>query len=234
MHIAATQRKPLLDRIGHPAGRRQDTMARLSKLKEPAADAAEMLARDIQSGLFGLGTWLKQIDLERRYGCTRIEVRRALDKLVLKRLVQHIPNRGYHVYQPDARQSDEIRDVRVVLESAAADTIVENADAAAVVELRALAQRFSDLVFDGTLLEQYEANIAFHVRMARLCANRELTNLILEFRGRGPSAPLEQWKTRARIEQSSHEHFLMVDALAARDLAGLKTLIRAHIRQVPE
>ena len=209
-------------------------MKRAATLTTPAPDAAELLARDIHSGLFGLGTWLKQIDLEQRYGCTRIEVRRALDKLVLKRLVQHIPNRGYHVYQPDARQSDEIRDVRVVLESAAADSIIENADARAIGELRALAQRFSDLVFDGTLLEQYEANIAFHVRMAKLCSNRELASLILEFRGRGPSAPLEQWKTRARIEKSSREHFQMVDTVEARDLAGLKALIRAHIRQVPE
>lgn len=209
-------------------------MKRAATPPKPAEDPAELLARDIHSGLFGLGTWLKQIDLEERYGCTRIEVRRALDKLVLKRLVQHIPNRGYHVYQPDQRQSDEIRDVRVVLESAAADSIVENADPAAIGELRALAQRFSDLVFDGTLLEQYEANIAFHVRMAKLCSNRELANLILEFRSRGPSAPLEQWKTRARIEKSSREHFQMVDRVEARDLAGLKALIRVHIRQVPE
>jgi DNA-binding GntR family transcriptional regulator len=207
-------------------------MTRAKSPETPAMDAADMLARDIHAGIFGLGTWLKQIDLERRYGCTRIEVRRALDKLVLKRLVQHIPNRGYHVYQPDARHSDEIRDVRVVLETAAADTIVEHADATAVAELQALAQRFHDLVLGGTLLEQYEANIAFHVRMARLCANRELAGLILEFRGRGPSAPLEQWKTRARIEQSSQEHFQMVDALAARDLARLKALIRAHILQM--
>lgn len=197
-------------------------------------DVADMLARDIHAGIFGLGSWLKQIDLERHYGCTRIEIRRALDKLVLKRLVQHIPNRGYHVYQPDARHSDEIRDVRVVLETAAADTIIDNADASAIGALRALAQRFSDLVFDGTLLEQYEANIAFHVRMAQLCANRELAGLILEIRGRGPSAPLEQWKTRARIEQSNQEHFQMIDALAARDLPRLKALIRAHILQIPE
>jgi DNA-binding GntR family transcriptional regulator len=201
---------------------------------ESGEDAADMLARDIHSGHFGLGTWLKQIDLEKRYGCTRIEVRRALDRLVAKRLVQHIPNRGYHVYQPDQRQSDEIRDVRVVLETAAADSIVAQADKPAVEDLRSLAQRFADLVLDGTLLEQYEANIAFHVRMAGLCANRELAGLMIEFRGRGPSAPLEQWKTRARIEQSAREHFLMIDAIEAGDANGLKRLIRAHILQVPE
>jgi DNA-binding GntR family transcriptional regulator len=209
-------------------------MTRATSPGTPAMDAADMLARDIHAGIFGLGSWLKQIDLERRYGCTRIEIRRALDKLVLKRLVQHIPNRGYHVYQPDARHSNEIRDVRVVLESAAADTIIEQANAAAIGDLRALAQRFGDLVLDGTLLEQYEANIAFHVHMAGLCTNRELAGLILEFRGRGPSAPLDQWKTRARIEQSNQEHFQMIDALAARDLPRLKRLIRAHILQTPE
>ena len=54
-------------------------------------------AQDILAGVLLPGTWLKQIDLERRYKCTRPEVRRALDRLAQKRLVEHVPNRGFRV-----------------------------------------------------------------------------------------------------------------------------------------
>ncbi|MGR9249105.1 GntR family transcriptional regulator [Rhizobium leguminosarum] len=51
--------------------------------------------QDILPGVLLPGTWLKQIDLERRYKCTRPEVRRALDRLAQKRLVKHVQNRDY-------------------------------------------------------------------------------------------------------------------------------------------
>jgi DNA-binding GntR family transcriptional regulator len=53
----------------------------------------------------------------------------------------------------------------------------------------------------------------------------------METRARGPSAPVFEWKSRARMEQSSREHFAMVEALEARQLARLQNLIEAHIRQ---
>jgi DNA-binding GntR family transcriptional regulator len=191
----------------------------------------DVMARDIQSGVFTPGTWLKQIDLERRYGATRMDVRRALDQLALKRLVRHVPNRGYHVHALNDRQADEIRELRIILESAAAKGIVQNAKATDLKDLRTLAAKFEELILTGTLLEQYEANVAFHMRLLKLCPNQELVNLAQELRGRGPSAPATQWKTRARIEQSGREHFMMIDALEAGDAALLRRIITAHIRQ---
>jgi len=198
---------------------------------ESSANLVDVMARDIQAGVFTPGTWLKQIDLESRYGATRMDVRRALDQLAAKRLVRHVPNRGYHVHALDDRQADEIRDVRVILETAAAESMVQSASAADLRELRQLATRFEELILTGTILEQYEANIAFHVRLLKLCTNRELVNVVTELRGRGPSAPATQWKTRARIEQSGREHFMMIDALEARDAEALRRVLTAHIRQ---
>lgn len=189
------------------------------------------MARDIQAGVFTPGMWLKQIDLENRYAAKRMEVRRALDQLALKRLVRHVPNRGYHVHPLDDRQADEVREVRLILETAAASSIVGNATAPDIAALRDLAQRFADLLLNGTLLDLYEANIAFHVRLMALSSNRELVNIVWDLRGRGPSAPVTQWKTRARIELSAREHFQMVDAIEAGDTGELRRLMAAHIQQ---
>ena len=194
-------------------------------------DLAERIAREIQSGALAPGMWLKQIDLEGRYGSSRMEIRRALDRLAQRRLVQHIHNRGYHVYEPDGRQTTEVVEIRCILETAAVNSIVANSDAAAVERLAALARRFDKLALNGTLLELYETNLAFHAALLALCSNRELATLATDLRGRTSSAPASQWRTHARIEQSAREHHAMVKALADGDARRLKQVLALHIRQ---
>lgn len=196
-------------------------------------DVTDLLLQDILTGTLPAGTWLKQIDLERRYACTRPEVRRALDRLSQKRLVQHIPNRGYQVYEVDGARTQEISDIRVILETAVADRMVAHATPEAIATLRGLARQFDDMSFRGTIIEHYDANLAFHRALLLLSGNLELVELVAEIRQRTASAPVSQWRTRARIEQSAREHHLMVDALAAGDVAELKRLIEIHIRQAP-
>src|SRR5438874_7813296 len=107
--------------------------------KTRSLDVADRIARDIQSGALAPGMWLKQIDLEQRYGCTRLEIRRALDRLAQRRLVEHIHNRGYHVFEPDGGETTDILEIRCILETAAVDSIVAKADAASVKRLAELA-----------------------------------------------------------------------------------------------
>lgn len=192
---------------------------------------ADRIARDIQSGVYGPGAWLKQIDLQERYGAKRLDVRRALDHLAGKRVISHIPNRGYHVYVPDPDLRDQIRDIRVILETGAAVDLMLHVTPARLRGLRALAERFADMLDDGTLMEQYEVNLAFHAALYDMCANRELVALIHEMRGRSPSAPSAEWVTRSRVEQSAREHFEIVDAVEAGDLKRLQKIITVHIRQ---
>jgi len=194
-------------------------------------DVTELILQDILAGRLPPGTWLKQIDLERRYNCTRPEVRRALDRLVQKRLVEHIPNRGYHVHEQDGRRAKEVSDIRVILEVAVCDRIIANAGEADTAVLRTLASRFDDLVLNGTMLELYEANLAFHRHLLALAGNQELVELITEIRQRTSSAPVSQWRTRARIEQSGREHQQMIDAIERRDIDSLTELTRKHILQ---
>lgn len=206
-----------------------EATARTKEAETP--DVTELILQDILAGRLPPGTWLKQIDLERRYNCTRPEVRRALDRLVQKRLVEHVPNRGYHVHEEDGRRAQEVSDIRVILETAVSDRIVANAGEDDVANLRLLASRFDDLVLTGTMLELYEANLAFHRHLLALAGNQELVELITEIRQRTSSAPVSQWRTRARVEQSGSEHQLMVDAIEKRDVDMLKELTRRHILQ---
>jgi DNA-binding GntR family transcriptional regulator len=177
---------------------------------------ADLIARDVRAGAFAPGTWLKQIDLEHRYGIGRSDIRRA---------------RGYHVVLPDSDQTAHILELRVILETAAVDSIVTNATPDAIERINALAHKFDEMILHGTVLEQYEANLAFHRELLSLCSNPELSNLVTDLRSRTSSALAGQWSTRARVEQSSREHHAMISALAAGDAQQLKDTITLHIRQ---
>lgn len=202
--------------------------------QQPSADEADvtdLILHDIQAGNLAAGSWLKQVDLEQRYNRGRNQVRRALDRLVQKRLVQHVPNRGYHVYEPDGRQATEIAEIRIILETAIAERIISNSTDQDLQELHQLAIEFESLVLNGTILQLYEVNLSFHNKLVSISGNQELTALITEIRQRTSSAPASQWKTRARIELSASEHHQMVGAIANSDAEALRDLIRAHIGQ---
>jgi DNA-binding GntR family transcriptional regulator len=191
---------------------------------------ADRMAQDIQTGLLAPGAWLKQIDLERRYGCSRGDVRRALDELVAKRLVQHVPNRGHHVFELDKRRSRHLTELRAILEGAVAELIYDRADAAALDRLQDLAAGFEAAVEHGTKLDQHGANIAFHMALLDLCPNPELARAVRETRSRLPSALLDQWTTRGWIAQSVRDHAEMLDALRARDRTALREIFVRHLR----
>ncbi len=192
---------------------------------------AEQVARDVQSGLLPPGTWLKQIDLETRYSRSRSDVRRALDELVAKRLVQHVLNRGYRVFELAPEQIAQLMDLRAVLEAAVAERIHDQADKAALSRLEALSAEFTDQVRTGTPLDQHAANLAFHMALLELCPNPELAQAVRDVRGRMPSALVYQWSTRGWIDQSIRDHAAMLAALRAHDRAALRTVMVKHLRQ---
>ncbi|MEF2071183.1 GntR family transcriptional regulator [Consotaella aegiceratis] len=192
---------------------------------------AERLARDIQAGRFSPGTWLKQIDLQQRYGANRSEIRKALEHLASKRLIQYQPNRGYYVHDEDDAAAREILDIRIMIETAAVETMVANATEDQIVELEALARRFEALLDVGTMVEIYDTNLSFHRVLLGTTQNRSLVELVDELRLRTSPAPASQWSTRQRMEQSGREHLEIVKALREHDADQLRRTIRNHISQ---
>lgn len=186
------------------------------------------MERDIALGELGPGAWLKQIDLEQRYGATRMDVRQALDRLAEKGLVRHLARRGYRVADFDPERQAQIMEVRAVLEAAAAAQVIGRLGTASLKAMEAQARRFRDAVLDGTVAEQEEANLAFHRLMLEPCRNRELVALLFELRARVPIAVTRRRNTLALLQRSAAQHFEIVRLLRRRDLPALQRLMREH------
>jgi len=198
---------------------------------EAETDLLNQIATDIQAGAYAPGSWLKQIELQHRYKTSRPMIRVALDRLAQKQLIRHEPNRGYYVYEADDDEVRDLLDLRAMIECAAAPRIVRHGTGPECEILAQLAQNFEDLIDTGSIIEQHEANQAFHRQLLSMTGNPQIAATIAELRHRIPSAPAGQWKTRQRIKQSSIEHFEMVTAVRNRDADALEDAIRRHIMQ---
>ncbi|MDX0177970.1 GntR family transcriptional regulator [Sinorhizobium meliloti] len=95
-------------------------------------DLAHQIERDINVGRVSPGSWLKQIDLERTYGVSRLSVRQALERLAERGHVELFPNRGYRVKEFDLQRFNNIINIRAVLEVAAAEMVVGTVDAQSI------------------------------------------------------------------------------------------------------
>ena len=190
---------------------------------------ASAIGEAIQVGEFRAGEWLRQIDLEQKFGATRFDVRAALDELAVRKTIQHVPNRGYRVAVADAQTIAGVRAVRLMLEPAAAAAIVARTDDAALSQLRDLADRFSAAVRSGTHADQSRTNRDFHRRLYALAGNAVLEETIWSLRERSRGSTLTVWRSHEAMERSDREHREMLDALAVRAPDRLADIIARHI-----
>ena len=184
-------------------------------------------------GEFRHGQWLRLNELEHRYGCTRFEVRKVLAALAAQGLILHVENYGYRVSEADPERDAHHREVRLVLELAAAPKVYYRADHTDLVALRTLAQEFERVVENATVAEAVEANNNFHRAFFALIGNPVLSAIIQEQReimrpfSRNPYSTLEHRRA------SAAEHYEMLDCIEKKNLPGLLDVMRRHLYRVP-
>ena len=193
---------------------------------------AERLAGDLRAGVYPPGFWLKQIELQERYGSGRASVRRALESLAGRRLIWHRPNHGYFVHPDDSEDTLRILELRVALETGFAEAMCAGATSEMRARLWHLADTFASLAAVESLERLYEINLEVHRTLLACAGNEHLLTLVDELRLRTSPAPASQWCSgRARIASSAQEHRQMVAALDDGNPEELARLIRQHIRQ---
>jgi DNA-binding GntR family transcriptional regulator len=201
---------------------------RLTRPREKRALAGE-IAQAIRLRIYRPGEWLRQIDLEEKFGATRFDVRRALEELAVRKTIVHVPNRGYRVAEVDLQTYRAIADTRVILEKAASVEVASRIDAAVVERLEALALRFGEAVHGGTRVQQSEINRAFHQLIYNHCGNPVLEETIWALRDRSRGTNVTMWRSHEALLQSDREHHAMIAALQKRDGEALAELTARHI-----
>jgi DNA-binding GntR family transcriptional regulator len=213
--------------------------------RELVDEIANTIRREVSSGRYPMGLWLRQEALAADFGVSRTPIREALRKLQAEGLIVLVPRRGALVRGPTPREIREAYQVRAELEGLAAKFA---AAAIADEELRSLARaerRFHALVDDVALsgrrgrgtdarrvVERWiEANDSFHDIVQRAANNEQLRQTILFLHRaipRGLTGMAFAANTRL-LHDNAAEHAGIHDAIANGGGRRAQQLMREHI-----
>ncbi|HYC37070.1 MAG TPA: GntR family transcriptional regulator [Usitatibacter sp.] len=192
-----------------------------------SADAvAESLRRLILDGTLGIGLQLRQEELARRFGVSRIPVREALGRLQAEGLVEHFANRGSVVAARSVDDLLETLDIRIALETRAMKLALPNLTPRDYKAARSIMKRYDE---SESPRQWTELNLEFHLTLYRPCGRPRLVRMIEDL-VRGISIHLRQHisNTVGRSNPQA-EHQDILEACLAGDARRAVALTEQHI-----
>ena len=184
------------------------------------------LKEEIVSGRLAGGTALRQDDVARDCGVSKVPVREALRCLEVEGLVEFRPRRGAIVRQLSEADILELLDIRIALECRALELAVPNM----VDSDFALARDILDEYGAATSRERWSVlNLRFHRTLYEPCSNRHLLTMIRDLEQRmGPFMRLRVTQASG-LERPHREHLRMLEACQAGAVDDAVAELRRHI-----
>ncbi|MCG5219163.1 GntR family transcriptional regulator [Streptosporangium sp. KLBMP 9127] len=192
-------------------------------------DVADLIEEEIVLGLRYPRERLVEDDLMARFEAKRHVVRRALQDLESRGLVERKPNVGAFVKAFTAKDVHDIYAVRELLEEHCARLIEFPVAAERLTELAAIQEQHDAAIEAGDLHGVVRANMAFHQAIFALSDNAALVAAIrshaqMTHAIRSVTVTSPEFLNRAR-----NEHLTMIRALHEQDTDLLAATCRAHL-----
>jgi DNA-binding GntR family transcriptional regulator len=189
---------------------------------------------DIVAGVFAPGKRLKVAELCSRYGLSPMPIREALQQLQGEGLVITSPNKGASVRPINRKFVADIYQVRGALYSIIYADAIASADKAFDETLVDMQRRFDEMIRDGELNACHEQNRLLHAAVEARCRNREVTKLIARYGNLTSSLRDVFGYNIARLQNISEEHWLIIDAVLARDVEKAVAAAQHHAKRAFE
>lgn len=186
----------------------------------------QALRKSILEGELTGGQALRQDDIARQHGVSKVPVREALRRLEMESLVEFRPRRGAIVRSVSDNDLLEMLDIRIALECRALELAIPNMVA-------------SDFELAREVLDEYQAspdkelwselNRRFHGCILEPCGNHQLLSLINDFEQRvGPLVRLRVTEA-AGLERPMREHACILESCRAGAVNEAVSTPRSHI-----
>jgi DNA-binding GntR family transcriptional regulator len=180
-------------------------------------------------GAYAPGAALRQDALAAEFGTSKIPVREALVRLQSEGLVNIFPNRGFQVRPLSAGELDEIFNLRLLMEPAAAALGAKLATVADQLAASAALQRLNAAMATGAYDSTGQLNRAFHLQLLV----PRLQPIAAEILGRLHTLAQRyvqiHLQPKGRTQRASREHAALLELWCARRPARLRELLVAHI-----
>jgi DNA-binding GntR family transcriptional regulator len=199
--------------------------------RSPTRSGAEWVVSAILSristGQLGPGEQLRQEDLARELGVSRVPVREALQALLEQRVLVHQKHRGFFVVRRSASELVQIHRMLELIEDEVLASIAWPTPQT-LAHLRSLDDRMLAVADDYDSAETVALNHEFHFAIFALSPNSimvdELERLWRLAQPYMVTRMIAPESRRMRVQ----EHASIIDRIAAHDQAGLMDAYRGH------
>jgi DNA-binding GntR family transcriptional regulator len=197
-----------------------------------ADEVYEQLKRDVSEFKLVPGDRFTETEISERLGVSRTPVRQALFKLQQEGFVEVLFRSGWRVLPFDFNQFEELYDLRMVLETTAAQRLCDDAlkvdnsmlDALAAIWLVSPDQRSSDTV----QVAQWDE--AFHCALVAAAGNAEMARVHRDVTERIRVIRRLDFTKQPRIDATYDEHAKILKAIQRKRGDQAALLLRSHIQ----
>lgn len=196
---------------------------------KPLSDLALVHVREaIVDGRLPPGVSINQAELAKQLGISRAPLREALQMLQQEGLVEHLPFRGTVVTPLTAESVRELQSLRRLLETFAAELVLERSTGADLAILEGLVAEIVAAVSAGDLDAVNDADIRLHTRIIELSGHSLLVKVwgtyVQQIRR------VLSLRNRANVDLAplARMHRELVDALARRDVDAVRRFYAVH------
>lgn len=190
---------------------------------------AVRLRQRIVEGLLEPGAKLNERELSEQLRVSRTPLREAIKMLAAEGLVLLLPNRGAVVAQLTAQDVADTFEVIAGLEGQSGELAAQRITGAELTELRALHYEMLAAHARLDLPTYYRLNAAIHDQINAAARNPVLTQTYRTINARLQALRFRSNFDEAKWQRAVQEHEQMLEALAARDAAGLRQLLIRHL-----
>lgn len=194
--------------------------------------AAEVLRSHILAGDLASGERVVEAQIARELGVSRGPVREALKQLRAEGLIREEPRRGSFVAKLNAKDIDEIYELRGAIETRAVRILMDQGDRASLDRLREALEVIRSAVALDDPGEAARADISFHGEVCRLTGNERLYGVFTTHAALLQSLlRLENESFYDDLAEIVEEHRELLEAIEAGDPAEAIELWDTHLER---
>lgn len=187
------------------------------------------LENDVIFGVYPPGARIIEERVMEDYGVKRHAVRNAFAELEARGLLMRRPNRGVEVVDFTPDEVDALYDVRIILETAAAERTKLPCDPEITAKLDDIASRHSTAVTEQDFRAVFWLNQEFHEVQYSCCSNPRLAELIGKHARAAQPIRVVKYEDQTHMEQVVRQHFDIIAALSGTSQDALVAAVRAHL-----
>ncbi|HEX2009657.1 MAG TPA: GntR family transcriptional regulator [Roseateles sp.] len=208
-------------------------MAEIVEMKSKLAQHEQVAVRLrtlLVEGRIAPGAKLNERELcEQLRVSSRTPLREAIKLLAAEGLVDLLPNRGAVAVKLSEDDVRHLFELLAELEGLSGALAAERIADAEIAELRALHYEMMACHARRDLSGYYRLNAAIHAGINKAAANPVLAQTYGRLNARVQSLRFRTNQDEAKWARALQEHEQMISALTARDAAGLRAILVAHV-----